>query len=269
MEKKEEIGLVYLIKVIYRFWIRRKILVAFLFILPLGLMFIFHLNSVVLYSSQTSLNSKTIAFNLINQIYSPLFNSIKAKNTNSTARLFDISVEDAVKINSSVINEVKNPTLQSFGCSFSIELTVSDSSVIKKLEQPLERYFLNNKYVKKLQITKQEKLENNLNKIDEQINRLNSIQTLLPNALNNQAENSVISDLGLGEIYTQMTSLYVLKHTTIAELNLINEISVVSGFEYTKRIGGLFKKLAFGLIIGLFFITGAILYRGLMKVLKE
>lgn len=269
MKEKEEISLVHLIKVIYRFGMRHKILITLLFTLPIGLMLIYHMNSAVIYSSQTSLNSKTIAFNLINQIYNPLSNSIKAKNYHSTAKLLDISIEDAIKINSSVLSEVKNPTLQTIGCSFSIELSVLDSSVLKRLEQPIEVYFLNNIYVKKIQHAKQEKLENNLKKIDEQINRLNSIQLILPNALNEQAENSVISDLGLGEIYTQMTGLYALKHTTIEELNLINEISVVSGFEYTNKLSGLFKRLAFGLIIGLILITGSILYSGLIKVLEE
>lgn len=269
MENSNEINLVYLIKLLYKFGNENKGKIAIYFLLPIIFMIGYHFNSEDKYTSQATFKSETVTFSLINQIYNPVLNSVNYHRVKKTVQSLGIAEEDALKLLHTSIGEIKNPTIQEKGCSFTIEITSNDSSLMKKMAQPLTAYFLKNNYVSSIQNSVKNKLESNLLGLDEQINRLNIIQKNLPSALHEQSENSIISDLGLGEIYLEMNGLYQLKNETVEDLELISEIKLVSGFSFVQKEGGIVKSALIGIIIGFFITIFFMLLKGLRVVLKD
>ena len=164
---------------------------------------------------------------------------------------------------------LKTPNTRVLGCSFVIEITANDRSIINTLEKPIENFFLTNQYVEMIQKANEDNLEGTSLKIEEQIQRLDVIQQRLPEALKDQSEKSVLSDLGLGQVYTQMTGLYQLKYKTLMELELQSEVKLISGFLFSQKTSGITKNILIGITLGFVLTILAILWKGLKIIIAE
>jgi len=269
MENKEEISIVFLLKIFYSFWKKNRIMIFLFFLIPIGFMIVYHLNSKKKYESSASFKCENISYNLISQIYSPLVNSVKAGSQENIVQLLGISQDQASVLIQTSISEIKNPNTQTLGCSFVIEIAVTDQNSVKSFEDPIESFFLKNQYVKMIQQAKEEKLNLTYAKINEQISRLDTVQQSIPSALKSQSENSVLSDLGLGQIYSQMANLYNLKFETEENIELISEVKLVSGFLFVQKVTGLTKRILIGIVIGFILTTVVVLWKGIKIVMEE
>ena len=271
MKEEKEVDLLDIISYIAGYIQKKFLQILLVFIITTAIPVIYHLMQDKSFVSKMTIVTNGTVFTMVEELSEPLTRSIITNNDSAASILLNSNIDLIKSISNIQISEVEpHPAERKEGCTFNVELVTTDKGILKDLEQPILNYYNEDDFIKKITSVKLEQLKALNSEINLQIERLDSVQKMIPSAIENyKSEKAIWNDLNLGTIYEQMAMLKVQETDTKEKIDLIQEFKLLNGFKVVEAGKGFVFHAGIGIIAGLFINIIAFIVLSLNDMIKK
>jgi len=199
--------------------------------------------------------------------WNTLLNSDGYSALAETFNVPEASLTKLKKIKAEEIQKIFTPNNPN---GFTLEVLVTDVSILNELQKGIVSGFDNSEYIKERLLSKKERLQELIDKTNQEIKRLDSTKKMMENILGGKgtASSSLIVDGST--ISRQLIELNEKLLNFKEELRFTGAVQVLQGFSKTKSPAGpnLFVRLFIGLLAGLLVGYVIALFRSVNQSLK-
>lgn len=195
------------------------------------------------------------------------------KNHSTLAQLLGMDNESVLKIKNIGFEHVKvsdSLNLKNPNLPFKISVSISDISILPKLQQSIYNYLKNNKYVLHLEKVDLDYFDNYSVQIEKEIKSLDSLKSKIIETLqskNNSSGVIINNPIDPVDVYLKELELYNLKLNITSQKKLNNSFEILQDF--TPRLDSKTWSMEKFLMVGILIGYGLSLLSALYTVIKK
>ena len=246
MEKEYEIDLIQVLADYINYLKNKKAMVVISFVMAASIAALIGLKYGKTYSSSMTVTSNTILYDVTEPVVKRLNEMIEAGNIDNLSSTLGIDKDLAgqlLKIESEKINVRKN---DEFLAAFTVSIKTKSPDRIQEFEEPIMSYLNGLSFIQERTNTSVEQLNRLNERYDAQIERLDSIQQIVPEKLRTSGLSG--GDYNFGTMYNEMMLLNLAKSDIEKRLVTIEEFQKVIGFTQALKDTG----IKFVVVLGAF-----------------